>query len=170
MGTPSIDLTRLRGMLGKAANAMDLKGLKAAGDAGEFLTENLLDCIPLGWIKTVQHDNVYSSVLQQTRVARPDYLVRLEDTNFFLDAKNLKPTRKTATDFGFALGATEYSRLVNAENFFAMPIVLTIWDRADDEFTYTWATLSDFKTSIIIEKRPCLEGTFPAADVHKHNL
>ena len=170
MGSPSDKLTRLRGELGKAANIFSDEGKKLIGDAGEFLTENLLDKSEVSWIKTVQHENVYSSILRESGIARPDYLVRFEADNFFLDSKHLSRTTSTRSEYGFSIGKTEHERLRKAEDHFEMPVLFIIWDRTDTKFTYLFTELNAFSTPKYISGRSCLEAIFPLHDLFQHDL
>ena len=160
MGSPSEYLTRLRGALGKNSSANTDQEKKLIGDSGEFLTENLLDKLNVAWIKTVQHENVYSDVLRTNRVARPDYICRIGDGNFFLDSKHLSRSADQAEVISFSIGVDEHLRLKNAQDYFGLGVIIVVWDRTDTEFTYCFSELNTFSRPKIIHGRRCLEGDF----------
>lgn len=164
MGSPSEYLTRLRGALGKEANAWTDEGKKLIGDSGEFLTENLLDKLNVAWIKTVQHENVYSDVLRTCKVARPDYICRIGDGNFFLDSKHLSRSDVKGGVISFSIGNDEHSRLKNAQDYFGLSVIIVVWDRTDTEFTYCFSDLNIFSRTKTINGRSCLEGDFDAGE------
>ncbi|MCX2564816.1 hypothetical protein [Acetobacter thailandicus] len=160
MGTPSKKLTKLRGLLGKKGYTNTGVGKKIIGDSGEFLTEALLDDINIPWIKTVQHENVYSSELKKNRVARPDYICRIDECNFFLDSKNLSSSGKNDNLISFSIRKNELLRLKNAEDFFKIEVVIVVWNRTDTEFTYAFAEFNTFSREKTINGCSCLEGDF----------
>lgn len=165
MGSPSEYLTRLRGALGKEASAMTDEGKKLIGDSGEFLTENLLDKLDVAWIKTVQHENVYSNILRKGKVSRPDYICRIDDDNFFLDSKHLTRSGENSGAISFSIGRDEHSRLKNAQDYFGLNVIIVVWDRTDTEFTYCLSDLDTFSRTKTIHGRICLEGDFSTSEV-----
>ena len=106
-------------------------------------------------------------MLRAKNVTRPDYLVRDEACNFFLDAKNLTPTCNSGAVLKFALGKNEHQRLKNAECYFKLPIVLMIWDRSDIAFFYCLSDLSAFNISTDFNKRDCLEASFNKSEFYR---
>lgn len=169
--TPTNRLTRLRGMLAKAANGMDEPNRALIGAGGEFLTENLFDHVGWAWIKTVQHQNVYSAVLRDTvKASRPDYLVRIDGENFFCDAKHLSRSTNTGSQIGFAIEVRERDRLLAAEAYFNVPTLLVVWDRTDTRFTFTLAKPSSFASPISVTGRSCCEALFNPGDLLEHDI
>ena len=171
MATPSDKLSRLRGMLGKVADTATVGGISIIGSAGEFLAERLLDELKLAWIKTVQDQNVYSAVLRDTvKASRPDYIVKLDDDNIFIDAKNLSRTTDNGGTIGFSIGCCERDRLIEAEKYFGLSVIILVWDRSDSDFTYAFSVPSEFTSSKIVMNRPCYEALFETGAFHQLKL
>jgi hypothetical protein len=96
----------------------------------------LLDSANIAWIKTVQHEKVYSVNLQAAKAARPDYLVRVDNENYLIDAKHLSQTSADGHHVSFAIGHSERDRLIEAGKVFDMPVLLIVWNRTDSIFSF----------------------------------
>jgi hypothetical protein len=161
--------------------ALDMKTLRAhlrrtsstiedAGEAGEELTQRLLDNAMVSWYLVEQSKSNKSKRLIDLGAKRVDFIVALDGMSILLDAKCLTPHAQAKDSVTFALGVDEVDRLNATAKEFGLEAAVIFWDRKAREATYVIDFVRRLSENAFINGKPALAATFPSSEIITINL
>ena len=139
--------------------------IEDAGEAGEQLTQRLLDDVGFSWYFVDQDAKTKSKRLTKSGAKRIDFVVAFEGVSLLLDAKCLKAHTRTDNSVTFALTVEEVESLNATAKEFGLKAAVIFWDRKAHDATYVIDFVERLKDPVFIKEKNALAATFESSEI-----